>query len=118
MEEEAGFHPLTHLSHRAGEGCQVPAGGLRALTPTLTLTLTLTLALTLTLTQVGGAARDGTWLSLGGDPNPSLNPKSSLPPSPSPITSPSPNPSPIPTPPQADVAVARARYQQESKGRG
>ena len=24
MEEEAGSHPLTHLSHRAGEGCQVP----------------------------------------------------------------------------------------------
>lgn len=33
MEEEAGFHPLTHLSHRAGEGCQVSGGVLISRVP-------------------------------------------------------------------------------------
>ena len=33
MEEAAGFHPLTHLSHRAGEGCQVSGGVLISRVP-------------------------------------------------------------------------------------
>jgi hypothetical protein len=31
--EEAGFHPLTHLTHRAGEGCQVSGGVLISRVP-------------------------------------------------------------------------------------
>ena len=33
VDEAAGFHPLTHLSHRAGEGCQVSGGVLISRVP-------------------------------------------------------------------------------------